>query len=101
MVDSSTEPLHLVIPTRLVSASKAMLPNAMTTLGLTVFISSPSSLIYSYPSGDIVQRLLSDNQLAKDRLDWEPQISLTDGLQQTINWVSDHLMNFLPGEYQV
>jgi len=53
------------------------------------------------PENSEVQRLLSDNRLAKDRLGWEPKVSLTDGLKQTIDWVSDHLMSFKPGEYQV
>ncbi len=53
------------------------------------------------PEKSEVQRLLSDNQLAKDLLSWEPQVSLTDGLQKTINWISQNLSSFNPGEYQI
>jgi len=53
------------------------------------------------PEKSEVQRLLSDNRLAKDKLGWQPQVSLTDGLKQTIDWISDHLSSFKPGEYQI
>ncbi len=53
------------------------------------------------PEKSEVQRLLSDNRLAKDKLGWQPQMSLTDGLKQTIDWISDHLSTFRPGEYQI
>ena len=53
------------------------------------------------PEKSEVQRLLSDNQLAKDKLGWETQISLMDGLKQTIDWVSDHQESFRTGEYQI
>jgi len=53
------------------------------------------------PENSEVQRLLSNNQLAKDKLGWETQISLTDGLKQTIDWLSDHLESYRTGEYQI
>ncbi len=53
------------------------------------------------PDKSEVQRLLSDNKLAKEKLKWEPQVSLTDGLEQTIEWVSNHLMDYRIGEYQI
>lgn len=53
------------------------------------------------PEKSEVQRLLSDSQLAKDKLGWETQISLMDGLKQTIDWVSDHQESFRTGEYQI
>ena len=53
------------------------------------------------PEKSEVQRLLSDNRLAKEKLGWQPQVSLTDGLKKTIDWISDHLNTFKPGEYQI
>jgi nucleoside-diphosphate-sugar epimerase len=29
---------------------------------------------------------VADNQLARDRLDWEPQVKFVDGLHRTIDW---------------
>ncbi|MBC8509331.1 MAG: SDR family NAD(P)-dependent oxidoreductase [Anaerolineales bacterium] len=53
------------------------------------------------PEKSEVQRLLSDNQLAKEKLGWAPQTSLTDGLKQTIDWVSGHLERYQIGDYQI
>ena len=53
------------------------------------------------PENSEVQRLLSNNSLINDKLGWEPQVSLTDGLKQTIDWVSEHLESYRPGEYQI
>ena len=53
------------------------------------------------PEKSEVQRLLSNNQLAKERLDWTPQVTLTQGLKQTIDWIRRHTEYFLPGKYQV
>lgn len=53
------------------------------------------------PAKSEVQRLLCDNRLAKERLDWSPSISLEKGLLQTIDWIRDHLDHYRPGEYQV
>ena len=53
------------------------------------------------PEKSEVQRLLSNYGLAEEKLNWRPQVSRTEGLQQTIDWVSDHLGSYQPGEYQV
>lgn len=53
------------------------------------------------PDKSEVQRLISDNKLAKEKLNWEPQVSLTDGLEQTLDWVSNNLMIYRSGEYQI
>ncbi len=53
------------------------------------------------PEKSEVQRLLSDNRLAKERLNWEPQISLRQGLDKTIDWVAQHLNLYRPTEYQL
>jgi len=53
------------------------------------------------PEKSEVQRLLSDNRLARRRLGWQPQVSLAEGLQQTILWVKNNLNRFQPKRYQV
>lgn len=53
------------------------------------------------PEKSEVERLLSDNSLARERLGWQPQVSLTEGLKRTIAWVSEHLERYRVGEYQV
>jgi dTDP-glucose 4,6-dehydratase len=53
------------------------------------------------PEKSEVQRLLSDNRLARQRLGWEPSVSLADGLQQTISWIRQHLDFYQPGVYTV
>lgn len=39
------------------------------------------------PENSEVQRLLSNNSLAKELLGWTPAVSLTDGLSRTIDWL--------------
>jgi dTDP-glucose 4,6-dehydratase len=53
------------------------------------------------PEKSEVERLLSDNRLAKEELDWEPQVSLDEGLDKTINWIKEHLDLYRPSIYQV
>lgn len=53
------------------------------------------------PEKSEVQRLLSDNSLARERLGWTPQVSLQDGLAKTIEWVSGNLSRFNPTRYTV
>ncbi len=53
------------------------------------------------PEKSEVQRLLSDNSLARERLGWVPQVAFDEGLRRTIEWVRGHLDMFQPGEYQV
>ena len=53
------------------------------------------------PEGSEVQRLLADNTLAKKDLEWEPRVSLDEGLRRTIEWISDNLDLYKPGRYQV
>ena len=53
------------------------------------------------PSKSEVQRLLSDNRLAKDKLGWSPQVKLQDGLLKTIEWISDNLSLYRPHTYQL
>ncbi len=53
------------------------------------------------PPASEVERLLSDNRLAKELLDWEPRHTLDEGLEVTIEWLSRHLDRYRPGTYQV
>ena len=53
------------------------------------------------PEKSEVQRLLADNQKAKEKMGWEPHISLREGLRWTIEWVDKHLKRFRIGPYQV
>jgi NAD dependent epimerase/dehydratase len=53
------------------------------------------------PKASEVERLLADNGLAKELLDWKPRIGLEEGLQRTINWLRDHLNRYRSGEYAI
>ena len=53
------------------------------------------------PSKSEVQRLLSDNRLAKEKLNWTPEIKLRDGLLKTIEWLSANLSLYRPNSYQL
>lgn len=53
------------------------------------------------PEKSEVLRLQSNNALAKEIMGWEPQYTLEQGLQQTIDWMRDHLDLFDPDQYAV
>lgn len=53
------------------------------------------------PTKSEVQRLISDNSRAKERLDWTPRVTLREGLYQTIQWISEHLPLYRPQIYQI
>ncbi len=53
------------------------------------------------PEKSEVNRLLSDNTLAKELLGWSPQISLQEGLAKTIEWISEHQDFYLTTNYQI
>ncbi|MBI5965727.1 MAG: GDP-mannose 4,6-dehydratase [Chloroflexi bacterium] len=42
------------------------------------------------PEKSEVQRLISDNRLALQKLGWSPQVSFEDGLQKTFDWIKGH-----------
>ena len=52
------------------------------------------------PEASEVLRLLSDNSLARQRLGWEPEMDLEQGLESTIAWIREHLDRYQIGEYE-
>lgn len=48
-----------------------------------------------------VMKLHASNQKAFQLLGWQPQVSLEEGLTQTINWISEHLELYDPKNYSV
>lgn len=53
------------------------------------------------PGRSEVTRLLADNRLAKEILNWEPCITIEKGIKLTITWISAHLNRYQLGEYQI
>jgi nucleoside-diphosphate-sugar epimerase len=53
------------------------------------------------PGGSEVERLLSDNRLARELIGWTPQVTLDAGLRLTIEWVERNLSRFRPDTYQL
>jgi NAD dependent epimerase/dehydratase len=51
------------------------------------------------PKKSEVLRLLSDNRLARQALNWEPEVSLREGLKRTIDWIQTHLSIYQTGKY--
>lgn len=52
------------------------------------------------PQRSEVDRLQSDNRLAREKLGWQPQIDLECGLDRTIEWTREHLNFFRIGQYE-
>jgi dTDP-glucose 4,6-dehydratase len=52
------------------------------------------------PEKSEVQRLLADNTKAKKVIGWEPQVALTEGLSQTIEWINQNLQRYQIGTYE-
>ncbi|MBI5296400.1 MAG: GDP-mannose 4,6-dehydratase [Chloroflexi bacterium] len=42
------------------------------------------------PEKSEVQRLISDNRLALERIGWSPQVTLDEGLRRTFEWIQEH-----------
>lgn len=53
------------------------------------------------PQKSEVRRLLSDNSLARERLDWKPVVSLDAGLEKTISWIRENLDRYRVGIYEL
>ncbi len=52
------------------------------------------------PGKSEVLRLLSNNGLARQKLGWQPEVSLDEGLHSTIEWIQAHLQNYRVGVYE-
>ena len=48
-----------------------------------------------------VNRLICDASRAKADIGWTPQVTLDQGLQQTMDWVGRNLAAYRPGQYTV
>ncbi len=53
------------------------------------------------PEKSEVNRLLSNNKLALERLGWKPEVTLDDGLCQTMDWLKDNLSIYASDHYVV
>ncbi len=53
------------------------------------------------PERSEVQRLLADNRLARELLQWQPQVSFEDGLRRTIEWFRENVGRYRAGVYNV
>jgi len=53
------------------------------------------------PEKSEVLRLHASNKKAKEKIGWEPQVSLDEGLRSTIEWISEHLDLYKPDQYTV
>jgi len=52
------------------------------------------------PEKSEVQRLLSDNSLARRTLGWQPKVAFEEGLEMTIEWIRNHMDLYRPGRYE-
>jgi dTDP-glucose 4,6-dehydratase len=52
------------------------------------------------PDRSEVLRLISDNILARQLLGWQPEVTLDEGLDQTIAWIRQHLDLYRVGKYE-
>jgi len=53
------------------------------------------------PPQSEVMHLHAAARKARDLIGWEPQVSLEEGLQRTIDWIREHLDLYRPGKYEV
>ena len=51
------------------------------------------------PEKSEVQRLISDNRLALEKLDWKPLVDFNDGLRQTFDWITLNLTRYASDRY--
>ena len=52
------------------------------------------------PEKSEVLRLVSDNSLARKQLGWQPQVTFDQGLDRTIQWITNNIEQYQPGRYQ-
>lgn len=67
-------------------------------------IGQPVKIVTDYnrlrPEKSEVLRLISDNRLAREKLNWSPRVGLEEGLDRTIEWIRTHMDLFKAGHYE-
>ncbi len=53
------------------------------------------------PDASEVERLFASNQKAKERLHWQPEIDLADGLERTVRWFRGRMDQYKSGIYHI
>jgi nucleoside-diphosphate-sugar epimerase len=53
------------------------------------------------PPQSEVMHLHADTRKAERLIGWDPQVSLDEGLNRTIEWIRNHLEFYRPGVYEV
>jgi NAD dependent epimerase/dehydratase len=53
------------------------------------------------PDDSEVERLLSDNRLARELLGWEPKTPLREGLTTTVEWIEHNLPRYRVGTHEI
>jgi dTDP-glucose 4,6-dehydratase len=53
------------------------------------------------PDQSEVERLVANNSLARTILEWQPRVSLDEGLHRTIDWMREHTHEYRTGSYVV
>jgi NAD dependent epimerase/dehydratase len=53
------------------------------------------------PDASEVDRLVSDNSRAREKLGWQPTVALRDGLRRTVEWISADSSGLYPNVYAV
>lgn len=53
------------------------------------------------PEKSEVQKLCADNSRARMLLEWEPKISLEEGLVETVRWIEEHFELYEPSVYRI
>src|SRR5262249_21295655 len=53
------------------------------------------------PEGSEVERLCADNRKAAEFLNWQPRVSLKEGLQKTIRWMELNLERYRITQYAI
>ena len=53
------------------------------------------------PAQSEVMRLVADNRLAKNTFGWQPRYSLSQGLEETVEWIQSNLQLYRAGYYEI
>ena len=53
------------------------------------------------PTDSEVERLLADSSFLRQTTGWKNQVSLEDGLAQTMDWIRQHMGLYRPKEYAI